>query len=178
MPVRFAPLVIACVVCATPALAQVSTFTAGGGGPVLLAKTAVRPASRAFVGPTYVNVHQDRAPGVAEALAPVSASRLSKPMAYGASPLLADLYVPMNIGPTSIAFDPWTTVEGYGDLETIEAARVDFLERYGLLGGVRTHGNSAAEVMGEIAEPVGEPRGVIRVRPERDDSQELVNAGR
>jgi hypothetical protein len=32
--------------------------------------------------------------------------------------------------------------------------------------------------MGEIAEPVGEPRGVIRVRPERDASQELVNAGR
>lgn len=178
MPVRFAPMLIACAACAAPTLAQVSTFTAGGGGPVVLAPTAVRPASRVFVGPTYVNVHQDRAPGVAEALAPSNASRLSRPVAYGASPLLADLYVPMNIGPTSIAFDPWTPVEGYGDLETIEAARIDFLERYGLLGRVRTHANSAANVMGEIAEPLPEAHGVIRVRPERGIREDLASADR
>jgi hypothetical protein len=84
----------------------------------------------------------------------------------------------MNIGPTSIAFDPWTPVEGYGDLETIEAARIDFLERYGLLGGVRTHANSAANVMGEIAEPLPEAHGVIRVRPERGIREDLASADR
>ncbi len=176
---RLAPVLIACVACAVPALAQVSTFTAGGGGPVVLAQTAVQPASRAFVGPTYVNVHQDRAPGVAEALAPSQASRRSKPMAYGAPTALYDLYVPMNIGPTNNAYDPWTPVEGYGALETIEATRIDFLERYGLLGGVRRHTNSAAEVIGEAdGTPPPEPRGVIRVRPASDERQELVNAAR
>ncbi len=177
---RLAPALIACIACAAPALSQVSTFTAGGGGPVVLAQKAVRPASRAFVGPTYVNAHQDRAPGVAEALAPSIASRLSKPMAYGAPTALYDLYVPMNIGPTNIAYDPWTQVEGFGPLETIESTRVDFLERYGFLGSVRRHTNSAAEALREVEEaPAPEPRGVIRVRPaSSDDTQELVNAER
>lgn len=162
----FASVCAVAGVLAGPAVAQVSTFTAGGGGSVALAPVAERPASRPYFAPVYVNVHQDASPGVADLLAPPASSDRAEPMRYGAAPALEDLRIAVNVGPTSVAFSPWTPIVGNGDLEQLEAARVDFLERYGLLGGVRTHRNVAAGVIADTrAQTDPEPRGVIRVRP-------------
>src|SRR5690606_10282404 len=105
------------------------------------------------------------APGVADSLAPPAASVRSKPLAYGASPDLAGLLVRTSVGPTVVAFDPWRPIDGRGHRRDLEAARADFLERYGFVGGVRTHTNAAAEALRERDAAPAEPRGVLRVRP-------------
>jgi hypothetical protein len=156
------------------ASAQVSTFTNAGGGPVLIAPKSERPASRAYLGRTHVNAHQDIAPGVADALAPASSSRRSRPMEYGASPTLADLTIPTNIGPTVVYIDPWTMIDGRGNLKTLEAARVDFLERYGLVGSVRTHSNDAALILERLPATEGPER--ARPAPADGPAREIVRA--
>ncbi len=163
-----------CGVCAC-ASAQVSTFTnGGGGGPVLIAPKSERPASRVYLGRTHVNAHQDVAPGLAAGLAPATSSRRSRPMEYGASPTLEDLMIPTNIGPTVVYIDPWRRIEGRGNLETLEAARNDFLERHGLIGSVRTHANHAAALIEHL------PDTEVRddARPARRDApvNEVVRA--
>ena len=156
------------------ASAQVSTFTNGGGGSVALAPKSERPASRAYLGRTHVNAHQDVAPGLADGLAPASSSRRSRPMEYGAAPMLHDLMIPTNIGPTVVYIDPWTPIEGRGNLATLEAARLDFLERYGLIGSVRTHANHAAALIEHL--PNVEDRENARPEPRDTPVKEIVRA--
>lgn len=137
--------------------AQVSTFTRDGGGVVTLAPTYERPASRLYVGRTHVNAHDDAHPGLARALAPDDRSPAARPLDYGASPTLANVAVAVNVGPTAIAFSPWRQVRGGGQLKHVEAARVDFLERYGFLGGVREHRNLAAPLLEALRTPPTPP---------------------
>jgi len=159
--------------------AQVSTFTReGGGGAVAFAPLSERPASRVYLGRAYVNAHQDVRPGVADALAPASESRRGAPLAYGASPTLEGVVVATNLGPTAVFFDPWSPIEGGGQLATFEARRQEVLERYGLLLHVRTHRNDAAAVLSAAPEaaprpaaPVATPAGDVR------EGDEIVSAG-
>lgn len=156
------------------ASAQVSTFTNAGGGPVLMAPKDERPASRVYLGRAHVNAHQDVAPGLADGLAPVTSSRRSRPLEYGASPTLKDLMIPTSIGPTAVYIDAWTPIEGRGHREALEAARLDFLHRYGLIGSVRTHANHAAALIEHL--PDIEEREDARPEPRDTPVKEVVRA--
>ncbi|TVQ59410.1 MAG: hypothetical protein EA379_11210 [Phycisphaerales bacterium] len=91
------------------------------------------------------------------------------PAFYGAAADAPPRVIFARVGTNAIAVEPWTRIEGRGDLHTLERARGRWLHEQGYTGGVRTHVNTHARREGRRGE--APPRAVIdvseSVEPER-----------
>lgn len=107
---------------------------------------------------------------------------------YGASPSQADRVVFVRVDQTSIAIDPWSKIEGGGDLADMEHARNVWLREQGYVLKVRTHVNERANARNakhadagspepDTASPelrgIPHPRAIIRM--ERDEPHPKID---
>ncbi len=142
------------------------------GRDALLAEAAPTPATRtvthrafghrnSFISVTHANIAHRHVDQLHSPTAP-----------YGAHPADGDVRVLARVNHQSLAVDPWTPIEGRGNLAHLENARNQWLREQGYVEKVRTHINALPyddRVVQEASEVVPTPRGVIEVSPAKPD---------
>ena len=84
------------------------------------------------------------------------------PAQYGATADAPPRVVFVRIDQQAVAIDPWSRIEGRGDLANLERARHQWLREHGYVGRVRTHVNRPVDP-GARADALPPPRAVIEV---------------